>query len=128
MTQIVLILLILLLNIENIVESVNTITTYAGYGTSSGSDCSGCDATSVSLSYPYGVCFDTSNNLYVVDSKNSKVRKVTTTGLIYTVIGGGASGSSGIAGTSSNMFIRMDVLFIVQQFTLPILVLILYES
>lgn len=105
MTQIVFILLILLIDIAKIIESINTITTYAGYGTLSGSDCSGCAATSVSLSYPSGVCFDTSNNLYVVDTKNSKVRRVTaSTGIISTVIGGGVGGSSGVAGTSSSMF------------------------
>ncbi len=98
----VFILLVLVIDVTKIVA--NTISTYAGYGTTTGSDCSGCDATSVGLSYPYGACLDSSSNLYVVDSHNSKVRKVTTTGLIYTVLGGGASVSSNIAGTSSAMF------------------------
>lgn len=95
--------LVLLINVTKIVS--NTISTYAGYGTT-GSDCSGstCSATSVGLSYPSGVCLDTSNNLYVVDTFNSKVRKVTTTGIISTVLGGGAIYQNGAAGISSSMF------------------------
>ncbi len=51
----------------------------------------GQQATNASLSYPYGVAVDASNNLYIADSYNSCVRKVDSSGIITTVAGIGKS-------------------------------------
>jgi len=52
-------------------------------------------ATGASLSYPNGLAVDSSGNLFIVDAYNSNVRKVSTTGIITTVAGGGGAGGFG---------------------------------
>lgn len=47
-------------------------------------------ATSAKLAYPHSVAIDTAGNLYIADSNNSLVRKVSG-GVITTVAGGGSS-------------------------------------
>jgi hypothetical protein len=74
------------------------ITTVAGNGTSGFSGDGGL-ATSAQLSYyPYGVAVDADNNLYIGDTGNNCVRKVTPTGLITTVAGNGFGGFTGDGG------------------------------
>ena len=71
-----------------------TITTYAG----GGSGCSaqsddvgdGCPATSAELYWPNGVAVDASGNLYISDTSNNRIRKVTPAGIITTVAGNGS--------------------------------------
>lgn len=46
--------------------------------------------TSAKFSYPKGICIDPSGNLYVVDSFNNKIRKITPNGVVTTIIGVGA--------------------------------------
>ena len=74
----------------------------AGYNRSAGA------ATSARLSNPKGIAFDSLNNLYIADSRNHVIRKVTrATGIISTVAGTGAiSGSSGnnVLATSAQLF------------------------
>ncbi len=38
--------------------------------------------------YPYNITIDTSGNLYIADSENDKIRKITPTGLVSTFAGG----------------------------------------
>ena len=54
---------------------------------SSGSSGDGSAATSASLYYPNGVALDSTGNLYIVDSFNNRIRKVSTTGVITTIAG-----------------------------------------
>ena len=61
------------------------ITTVAGGGTSLGD---GGPATSASLYNPNAVAVDSAGNLYIADSSNNRVRKVSTNGVIATVAGG----------------------------------------
>ncbi|MES2019200.1 MAG: RHS repeat-associated core domain-containing protein [Pseudomonadota bacterium] len=68
------------------------ISTVAGTGTAGFSGDGGL-ATSAALSSPNGVAADTQGNLYIADSFNKRVRKVSATGIITTVVGGGGSGS-----------------------------------
>ena len=86
------------------------ITTIVGTGTSSYSGDNG-QATSAALYYPYGVAVDSSGrtyivllscflnvsllgNVYIADSSNNRIRKVTvSTGIITTIAGSSASGS-----------------------------------
>jgi len=65
------------------------ITTVAGGGTNGLGD--GGQATDAELSLIDGVTFDQAGNLYIADSFNNRVRKVTTDGIITTFAGTGFS-------------------------------------
>jgi sugar lactone lactonase YvrE len=76
------------------------ITTVAGNGTSgfSGDGGLAIDA-SLWLGGPASITVDAAGNIYFVDGANTKVRRVDgTTGIISTVVGGGQSAGTGIAG------------------------------
>jgi uncharacterized protein (TIGR03437 family) len=55
-------------------------------------------ATSAQLLFPSGVAVDTAGNIYIADTDNSRVRKVSASGTITTVAGTGVNGSSGDGG------------------------------
>jgi len=66
-----------------------TITTVAGNGVSSIPVINGhVQATSVSLSAPFGVALDTAGDLYIADALSSQILKVATDGTISTVADG----------------------------------------
>jgi len=79
------------------VSSNGIITTIAGNGTA-GFDGDGGPATSAQLWYPLGVAVDQNGNLFIADSHNSRIRKVSTDGTITTVAGNGTFGFSGDGG------------------------------
>ncbi|MBC7542816.1 MAG: hypothetical protein H7338_08805 [Candidatus Sericytochromatia bacterium] len=70
------------------------ISTVAGT-TSSGFSGDGAAATAAQLFQPQGMAFDATGNLYIADTSNNRVRKVTTGGIISTVAGIGTAGSTG---------------------------------
>jgi len=81
------------------------ITTVAGNGTY-GFSGDGGQATSVSLSTPFGVAADTSGNLFISDTGNQRIRRVdAATGIITTYAGGGSSLEEGAPATSVSMFV-----------------------
>ena len=55
-------------------------------------------ATDAQLSYPCGIALDRMGNLYIADSGNSHIRKVSASGTITTIAGNGAQGPSGDEG------------------------------
>ncbi len=64
------------------------ITTFAGNG-SEGFAGDGGPASSASLFWPEGMTFDAAGTLYIADTRHSRIRRVTTDGIITTVAGNG---------------------------------------
>ena len=83
------------------VSASGIITTVAGTG-SSGYSGDGGPATSAQLDYPYGVAVDAGGNLYIADTYNHCVRKVSAAGIITTVAGNGSPGYSGDGGPAAS--------------------------
>jgi sugar lactone lactonase YvrE len=61
----------------------------------------GGQATDAGLNAPFGLVLDSSGNLYIADSGNNRVRKVTPNGVISTVAGNGTFGFSGDGGPAT---------------------------
>ena len=84
------------------------ISTAAGTGTLGFSGDNG-PAASARLNAPSGVALDGAGNLYIADTSNHRIRKVTPDGMISTVAGGGtALGDNGPA-ASAQLFDPFDV-------------------
>jgi uncharacterized protein (TIGR03437 family) len=75
------------------------ITTVVGNGTQGFSGDNG-PATGAQLSHPYGVAVDSAGNLYIADSLNNRIRKISN-GIITTVAGNGTQGFSGDNGLAT---------------------------
>ncbi len=58
-------------------------------------------AISAMLNNPTGVAADSAGNIYVSDTGNARIRKISTTGTIATIGGGGANYVDGVPGTQS---------------------------
>ena len=82
------------------VTPTGAVTTFAGLAGSTGTtDATG---TSARFSSPSGLAIDRSNNIYVADTGNHTIRKVTSGGVVTTVAGlAGTSGSTDTTGTSA---------------------------
>ena len=82
-----------------------TISTVAGTGTP-GFTGDGGAALSAQLNGPFGVAVDTAGNLYIADTSNEVVRKVSAGGTISTVAGTGTAGYSGDGGAARNAWLN----------------------
>jgi sugar lactone lactonase YvrE len=81
------------------VTPAGIISTVAGNG-SEGFAGDGGPATQAKLAYPHGLAVDPSGNLYIGDSRNGRIRKVTQAGIITTFAGNGATTNSGDGGSA----------------------------
>jgi sugar lactone lactonase YvrE len=85
------------LRIREVSASTGIITTVAGNGKVNITDVSCCSsgdggpATSAQLDLPSGIAVDTSRNLFIADTPNNRIRKVSPSGIITTVAGNGPS-------------------------------------
>src|SRR5712692_9268862 len=70
-----------------------SVSTFAGTGTAGFAGDSG-PGNAAQFNQPCGLLFDTSGNLFVGDSGNSRVRKIDTSGNVTTVAGNGTKGYS----------------------------------
>ena len=73
------------------------VSTFAG---SSGAGSNDGQGVLAKFNGPYGTCCDASGNIYIADTYNHKIRKITSTGLVTTVAGSGTLGS--VDGIGSN--------------------------
>ena len=108
--------------IRKVTVSTGIISTVAGTGDNSYYNGDGGDATSASLNKPFGVALDTSgrrifnifysisslyfditDNIFIGDTNNHRIRKVTvSTGIISTIAGTGSGGYSGDNGAATS--------------------------
>lgn len=89
---------------HNVIRKVNTagiISTLAGNGTSGFSGDGGA-ATGAQLAGPDGVAVDKAGNLYIADSGNMRIRKVSAAGIITTVAGSGNCCNEGDGGPATS--------------------------
>jgi sugar lactone lactonase YvrE len=78
-------------------SGTDTITTFAGTGALGFSGDTG-QASAAQLNFPTGVAVDGAGNVYIADSSNNRVRKVSPAGVITTLAGTGVPGFSGETG------------------------------
>jgi uncharacterized protein (TIGR03437 family) len=83
------------------VTEAGSISTVAGTG-KAGFSGDGGAATSAKLNQPASVAVDSAGNLYIADSVNYRIRKVTTDGNISTIAGNGTRAYSGDGGPATS--------------------------
>ena len=87
-------------NVVRVISAAGIISTYAGQG-AAGYTGDGGPAAQAQLNTPMGLALDAAGNLYIADSGNSVVRKVSKTGAITTFAGNGSAGYSGDGGPAT---------------------------
>lgn len=77
------------------IDGTGTLTRIAGSSDQTGFGGDGGRATSALLNQPQSIVLDGQGNLYIADSGNNRVRRVSVSGIITTIAGNGLSGYSG---------------------------------
>jgi len=90
------------------VSAAGFISTVAGMG-DEGFSGDGGPATAAKLSRPWSVAVDPAGNLFIADSGNNRVRRVSTDGTISTVAGSGAAGFSGDGGPATSALLKQPL-------------------
>ena len=71
--------------------------------------------SAINVFFGGGLAFDATGNLYIADSQNNRVRKVSTSGIITTFAGSGISGYSGDGGPAANALLSAPTAVAVDQ-------------
>ncbi len=83
-------------------HSISIISTIAGTGSASYSGDNG-PVTSAAVNNPLGIAIDSNDNIYIADTGNNRVRKVTISmGIITTIAGSGSTSFSGDNGAATS--------------------------
>ncbi len=76
------------------------VTTLAGSGSPGSTNATG---TAASFNYPIGVAVDSSGNVYIADSNNNLIRKISSGGVVTTLAGqAGVTGATNATGTAAS--------------------------
>jgi internalin A len=92
------------------VDTNGNISTVAGSATNQGYSGDGGPATQAKMNTPYGVAVDSAGNIYIADSGNNRIRKVSN-GIITTIAGTGSAGFSGDGGPATKAQLRTHTAF-----------------
>jgi len=93
--------------IRKIAATTGIITTIAGTDTQGFSGDTGL-ATSATIDSPTGLTLDSANNLYLADTHNHRIRKITaTSGIITTIAGTGAPGFAGDTAAATTAIVAL---------------------
>jgi sugar lactone lactonase YvrE len=88
-------------NVIRKITAAGEVSNFAGSGTIGSADGTGIAA---SFNYPFGIAVDALGIVYVADSHNNKIRKITPTGEVSTFAGSGAVGSADGSGTAASFY------------------------
>ena len=90
-------------NVIRMVSKIGTITTVAGNGTPGyAGDGAKISTITTEFNHPKGVAVDSSGNLYIADTNNSRIRIITPDGTINTIAGNGGYAYGGDQGLATN--------------------------
>lgn len=88
------------------ITPAGVVTTIAGTGSNGSADGVG---NMASFNLPNGIVVDASGNLYVADTKNCKIRKITPDGTVSTLAGSGAVGKADGTGAAASFNYPFDL-------------------
>jgi trimeric autotransporter adhesin len=88
-------------SIRKIDAATTIITTVAGSAMNGGYSGDGGPATAAKLSVPLGVSVDAAGNIFVADTFNKRIRRISADGTITTVAGSGIDGGGGDGGPAT---------------------------
>jgi gliding motility-associated-like protein len=81
------------------VTPAGVVSTYAGTGSAGAANG---NRTAATFGFPTGIAIDAAGNLYVADSSNGLIRKITPAGVVSTLAGGGLAGAADGVGTAAS--------------------------